>query len=322
VYVRLTATPELVIRSIDLGIEERVSDYARIGDFANLGNGFAVARAAFALCGFYPDFNGQRYTSLQEQLEAFGGGIELSMLAAVPKGSGLGTSSILAATLLGTLSEFCGLNWDHIEIIRRASVLEQLLTSGGGWQDQIGGLVHGTKLIETKPGLEQIPTIRWVPYSFFEAPEMKGRVLLYYTGITRVAHNILGEIVRGLFLNRQQNIAIIRELKQNAYFCYDAILRNDVEELVEGLGRNWALSQRLDGGTNPPAIQAILDQCGDALAAAKLLGAGGGGYLLLVAQDAEAAVQIRERLAEQPPNAKARFIEWSLSHTGFQVTRS
>lgn len=322
VYARLTEQPELVIRSIDLGLEERVNDYAHIGDFANLSSGFAVARAAFALCGFYPDFNGGRYGSLAEQLEAFGGGIELSMLAAVPKGSGLGTSSILAATLLGTLSEFCGLNWDHVEIIRRASVLEQLLTSGGGWQDQIGGLVHGTKLIETNPGLEQIPTIRWVPYSFFESQEMKSRMLLYYTGITRVAHNILGEIVRGLFLNRRQTIAMIRELKQNAYFCYDAILRNDAEELVEGLGRNWDLSQRLDAGTNPPAIQAILDQCGADLSACKLLGAGGGGYLLLIARDGESAARIRRLLESSPPNAKARFVEWGLSHIGFQVTRS
>jgi galactokinase/mevalonate kinase-like predicted kinase len=69
-------------------------------------------------------------------------------------------------------------------------------------------------------------------------------------------------------------------------------------------------------------VQKILDDAESDLAAAKLLGAGGGGYLFLVARDAEAAVRIRERLEANPPNSGARFVEFSLSETGLQVTRS
>jgi hypothetical protein len=52
------------------------------------------------------------------------------------------------------------------------------------------------------------------------------------------------------------------------------------------------------------------------------LGAGGGGYLFLMARDPDAARRIRLRLTTEPPNDKARFVEMTLSETGLQVTRS
>ena len=82
------------------------------------------------------------------------------------------------------------------------------------------------------------------------------------------------------------------------------------------------LNQQLDAGTNPPAVQAILDQVGDYLTGAKLLGAGGGGFMLMIAKDEAAAHRIRTALSERPPNAKARFVNLRISTTGLQVTRS
>ena len=92
--------------------------------------------------------------------------------------------------------------------------------------------------------------------------------------------------------------------------------------LFRSVRRSWELNQRLDSGTNPPGVQAIMAQVSDWLAGAKLLGAGGGGYLLMYAKDIEAARRVRESLTRQPPNAKARFVGLSLSTTGLQVTRS
>jgi galactokinase/mevalonate kinase-like predicted kinase len=321
VFARKTTELLLTIRSIDLGLVEQLKTYEDVRAYDKLGSGFTLARAAFALTGFHPDFNGGAFGSLEEQLKDMGGGVEISMLAAAPKGSGLGTSSILAATILGVLSDFAGLNWDKVEIVQRTLALEQMLTSGGGWQDQVGGVFPGIKLVRTVPGLEQMPVVRWLPGRFFQGPQ-KACMLLYYTGITRVAHDILGEIVRGIFLNSNERLETVGAIAETAECCHDAIQRDDFEAFAEAVDRSWTLNQRLDPGTNPPAVEAVLAKAGEDLAAAKLLGAGGGGYLFMIANDADAALRIRRRLENDPPNAGARFVEFSLSETGLQVTRS
>lgn len=116
-------------------------------------------------------------------------------MAAVPKGSGLGTSSILGMTLLAALADLCGLGWDREMLCQRRLVLEQLLGTGGGWQDQMGAMVHGIKCIETRPGLRQSPQVHWLPQHWFEQAAVSQCLLLYYTGLTRLARNILGEVV-------------------------------------------------------------------------------------------------------------------------------
>ncbi len=321
VFARKTVEPELMIRSIDLGLAEQLKTYEDVRAYDKLGSGFTLARAAFALAGFHPDFNGGKFKTLEEQLTAMGGGVEISMLAAIPKGSGLGTSSILAATILGVLSDLAALNWDKEEITQRTLALEQMLTSGGGWQDQVGGVFAGIKLVQTVPGLEQVPVVRWLPGRFFQGPE-KARMLLYYTGITRIAHDILGEIVRGIFLNANGRLETVHGIARTSVFCHDAIQRDDFGAFTEAVRRSWELNQELDAGTNPAEVQQILDLAGEDLAAAKLLGAGGGGYLYMIATDADAALRIRQRLEKTPPNDGARFVDFALSETGLQVTRS
>ena len=323
VFAKLCEKPELVIRSIDLGVEERMTSYAQLESFAEPGSAFALAKAAFALAGFLPRFHVDgKFGSLEKQLRAFGGGIELSLLAAVPKGSGLGTSSILSATVLAALNDLCGLNWDRTVIYSRTLALEQLLTTGGGWQDQAGGLFRGVKLIETAPGLSQKPTLRWLPEELFSHGYANRTALLYYTGVTRLAKNILAEIVRGIFLNSPSHLDLIAQIGENAEAAAAAIQKCDYDLLAAAIRDRWDLTQRLDSGTNPPAIQALLAGVNDHLAAAKLLGAGGGGYLLMLAKDETAATGIRRTLSEHPPNARARFVDFTLSDTGLQVTRS
>ena len=83
--------------------------------------------------------------------------------------------------------------------------LEQALTTGGGWQDQIGGSVGGLKLITTRPGLVPQATIRYVPADILDPASNDGQTLLYYTGITRLAKNILEEVV-GRYLDRDREV--------------------------------------------------------------------------------------------------------------------
>lgn len=321
-FARRSEDFSITIRSIDLGISEKLTSYEEVAKYRGVGSGFSVAKAALSLCGFHPDFNGKKFDSLSDQLKAFGGGIDVCMLAAIPKGSGLGTSSILAGTVLGALSELCGFDWDTQALAVRVSAVEQMLGSGGGWQDQLGGLLPGAKLIETQPGMSQTPAIRWLPTDFFSSAEYESRALLYYTGLTRVAHDVLGEIVRGMFLNHPRCLSLLANIGENSKSCFDAIQRFNMDELADSVQLSWQLNQALDDGTNPPAVEQIIKPILSHLSAMKLSGAGGGGFMYFLAKDADHAKQLRNKLESNPPNDRARFVEMSVSTTGLQVTRS
>ncbi|MCS7089935.1 MAG: bifunctional fucokinase/fucose-1-phosphate guanylyltransferase [Verrucomicrobiota bacterium] len=323
VFAKCIPEPVLAIRSIDLSVEQRVRSYEELADFGEPGDPFGLARAALALAGFLPRFHAHGgFDSLQQQLQVFGAGLELSLVAAVPKGSGLGTSSILATTVLAALSDLCNLGWDHETLSHRTLVLEQLLGTGGGWQDQVGALEQGLKLIETRPGMRQTPRIHWLPQHLFEQEPYRSCLLLYYTGITRLAWNILADIVRAVFLNSSFHLSLLEEIGRNARRGALAVQRCDFAGLCDTVRQSWGLNQALDPATNPPAIQAILDAVQEDLAAAKLAGAGGGGYLLMIAKSPASAQRIRERLTRHPPNPRARFVDFSISNHGLRVTRS
>ena len=78
----------------------------------------------------------------------------------------------------------------------------------------------------------------------------------------------------------------------------------------------------MDSGTNPPAVEAIINLIKDYTLGYKLPGAGGGGYLYIIAKDPKAALKIRDILNEHQPNPNARFVEMTLSNKGLQVSRS
>lgn len=322
VYVKPSPRHEITLRSIDLGAEEHVTTYEQLRCYAQVGSPFSIPKAALSLAGFLPEYCAASYATLQQQLQDFGCGIEVTLLSAIPAGSGLGTSSILAATVLGALNDFCGLHWDKCEISNRTLVLEQLLTTGGGWQDQYGGVLPGVKLLLTGDGFMQTPEVRWLNDTLYTDPQYSACHLLYYTGITRTAKKILAEIVRSMFLYETRHMELLAEMKGHALDVYEAFQCCDYERVGQLVRRTWQQNQLLDSGTNPEPVQAITHLIDDLCTGYKLPGAGGGGYLYMMAKDAEAAARIKKVLTEHSPNAKARFVDMTLSRTGLQTSRS
>ncbi|MBR6189760.1 MAG: bifunctional fucokinase/L-fucose-1-P-guanylyltransferase [Prevotella sp.] len=321
-YVKPSAEPRIILRSIDLGAAEVVTTFDELRQFNRVGSPFSIPKAALALAGFLPEFCEEQYPSLEAQLNDFGCGLELTLLSAIPAGSGLGTSSILAATVLAAISDSCSLNWDKNELGRRTLVLEQLLTTGGGWQDQFGGLLGGVKLLQTPSGFTQDPVVRWLPTDIYTAPEYRSCHLLYYTGITRTAKQILAEIVRRMFLNHHDQLLLLRQMGRQAIDMYEAIQRQDFQQMGLLVRKTWQQNQQLDSGTNPDGVRRLTDLIDDLCLGYKLPGAGGGGYLYMVAKDPEAAARIRRILNDNSINANARFVDMALSPTGLQLSRS
>lgn len=321
-YVKPCREHHVVLKSIDLGASEIVETYEQLADFKRVGSPFYIPKAALALAGFLPQYSQEKYPDLKSQLMAFGCGIEITLLSAIPAGSGLGTSSVLAATVLGTINDFLSLGWDKNEICHKTLVLEQLLTTGGGWQDQFGGVLQGVKLLQTNKGFEQQPIVHWLPTDLYTQPEYQACHLLYYTGITRTAKTILAEIVQKMFLNDHDQVALLREMKAHSLQMYEAIQRNDFQEMGKLVGKTWLQNQAIDAGTNPLEVKKLTDLIDDLCLGYKLPGAGGGGYLYMVAKDPEAAARIKVILNANHPNDNARFVGMSLSKTGLQVSRS
>ena len=314
-YIRPSKELRIVLRSIDLGAMEAVETSDQLKDFMHVGSPFSIPKAALVLAGFG---NGV----LKGELEAFGSGIEITLLSAIPAGSGLGTSSILAATVLGALNDFCGLGWDKNEIGHRTLMLEQMLTTGGGWQDQFGGVLGGVKLLQTGRGFAQNPQVRWLPTDLWTQPEYRPCHLLYYTGITRTAKSILAEIVRRMFLNHGDELRLLRQMKAHTLDMYEAIQQNDFVRMGQLVRKTWTQNQLLDSGTNPESVEALTRLIDDLCLGYKLPGAGGGGYLYMIAKDPEAAARIKQILTDNSTRKNARFVEMDLSTKGLQISRS
>jgi len=86
--------------------------------------------------------------------------------------------------------------------------------------------------------------------------------------------------------------------------------------------KTWQQNQTLDNGTNPAAVAALTKLIDDLCLGYKLPGAGGGGYLYMIAKDPEAAVRIKQILSEHRQNKNARFVDMDLSTKGLQISRS
>lgn len=318
VHARVVSEPLIRLRSIDTGTELDVRQWDQLLDYASAAGAFSLVKAALVISGFSP--RPSESSSLRETLLRFGGGIELTTLAAIPKGSGLGTSSILGAVLLAVIHRLIGRPLSPTELFHAVLRLEQAMTTGGGWQDQIGGSVGGLKLITTMPGLVPEASIRYVPCDVLDPRTNGGQTRLYYTGITRLAKNILQQVV-GRYLDRDRHaMDTLRQIHGLAPEMAEALARKDVRAFGHLVDRAWQLNKQLDPNSTNEQIERLLDRIRPFIHGAKLLGAGGGGFLLMVCKSSEEAARMQQLLESDPPNPRARFFNFAVSPSGLDLS--
>ena len=320
-YLRVIEQPVIRIGSIDLGRRIEISRLDDLLNYREATSEYGLAKAALALSGFSPHMAGwPQDVTLEQMLTHFGGGIELTTLAAIPKGSGLGTSSIMGAVLMAVIQRTIGRTLTHNELFHAVLCLEQMLTTGGGWQDQIGGAVGGVKIVSAQSGLVPDPQIHFLPPDLLD-PEMNGaQTLLYYTGITRLAKNILEQVV-GRYLNRNRSsMATLKQIYQVARQTAEAISRKDMAAFGALVSAAWELNKQLDPNSTNDEVEALLQRIHPYCFGAKLLGAGGGGFLLMVCKSPQDAQTVRTDLEKNPSNERARFFDYNVNPRGLTVT--
>ena len=111
-------------------------------------------------------------------------------------------------------------------------------------------------------------------------------------------------------------------MKQHALEAFDALQSNDLAYYGKMVRATWEQNKALDAGTSPDVIEHICGMIDDLCYGYKLPGAGGGGFMYMVAKDEDAERKIRKILTDNPVNNRARFVEMSVSDKGLQVSRS
>ncbi len=261
---------------------------------AKPGSRFAVPAVALQMAGILRE--GQ---SLETALREFGGGLEFTTTVNVPMGSGLGTSSVLGATVLRALVEMLGLALSEAELVDQVSALEQRMTTGGGWQDQAGGVFPGVKLVTSRPGPRQQLRVAPVGWSSRHRQEFLDRFLLHYTGLVRVAKDLLTQVVGGYLAREVEKVQVLHSIKTLAVEMSHAMSEGDWDALGSLMDSHWEMNKVLDPNTTNAPINACLESVRGYLAGAKLAGAGGGGFLMLLAKSPEAAEDLRRHLSSE-----------------------
>lgn len=319
---RLTDEPTIRLSSIDLGQSvtyRSTAELLRVGDPSDWA---ALAKAALLLTGFVPTPAHSKGVTLRRHLERFGAGIDVTLFSALPKGSGLGSSSILGATLIAALLRALDSKPATTQrIIDLTSLLEQVMSTGGGWQDQAGGVTPGVKLVTTVPGRVQRLTIRQVPNAgVLGTPQARERCLLYYTGKRRLAKNILRNVIGG-YLGREPRVrGVIERLKTGATRL-DEVLRRpgaSLDEVGACVSDYWRQKKTIDPGSSNAEIESMFDAVHGDLSGGTILGAGGGGFALLIARNGRAASRIRRKLGGGP--TPARFYDFAIDRQGLGVS--
>ncbi len=305
-------------RDIDEAIEPRTA--GEILAYANPVDPFALLKAALVVTGIVP-ITTPPATPVAELLRPYARGLRVSTQTNIPRGSGLGTSSIMAGAVLAALSHLVGRQLDDATLFDQVLSLEQMLTTGGGWQDQVGGLVGGIHLVTSSPGLPQQLNVQQVEVSPATATALAQRLCLVYTGQQRLAKNLFRAVVSRWMARDPGMVASLITIAQLADTMHQALRQDDLDQFGKLLTEHWQINQRMDPGCTNPFIDGLFEFMQPYISGCKLAGAGGGGFAIVVTRDADATQALGHALAAHYANTGVGLWPSAIATTGLVVTQ-
>ncbi len=295
VSVRLRKIEErkIVFESADMDVHREFTEIAPLQSVGDPFDSFVLQKAALLACGVIPSHSG----NLEAVLERLGGGIWMDTeVTGVPKGSGLGTSSILAAACVKAILTFLAIDYTEDDLYSTVLCMEQIMSTGGGWQDQVGGVTDGIKYITSRPGLQQEIKVQHLALDEETTKELDDRFTLIYTGQRRLARNLLRDVVGRYIGNEESTLYALNQIQRVAALMRFELERGNVDAFAELLSEHWKLSQMIDAGSTNTLIDQIFDSCDDLLAGKMICGAGGGGFLQVVLKKGVTKDELQARL--------------------------
>jgi galactokinase/mevalonate kinase-like predicted kinase len=299
VVSRRTASGVLV-RSKDLKKRRVLKTDAEIADHSDPHDWCALVKSALTVTGY----------------KIKDGGIEIALSSGLPKGSGMGTSSILGACTVAALDNIAGRKFDVHRVMDLTLRLEQEMNTGGGWEDQMGALVPGVKILRTKAGKRQRPEWDVVCDVKPFAALLKERGLLYFTGEKRMARNVLRGVISNYKADGDEGKERVAALRDGAERCFAAIKSGDWERFSACVNEYWMLKKAMDPGSTNERIEYIIARMSPWTSAVTIAGAGGGGFMFILAKSSEAKRKIVASLNRRPPVKWAKFYDFDVDEKG------
>ena len=203
-------------------------------------------------------------------------GVEIITLGDIPAGSGLGSSSSVTVGALHAMYSYLKQDVPAERLAREACEIEiDILGKPIGVQDQYISAYGGFRFFEFESGGKV--TCKNININDGIQRRLNENLLLFYTGTTRQANDILSEQK----LNIQQNVEILRKMKDLAYTALQELTIGNVDALGPLLHESWQMKKRLAHRISNGAIEEWYQAGIDAGAlGGKITGAGGGGFLL------------------------------------------
>ena len=206
--------------------------------------------------------------------------IELHHVADLPAFTGMGSSSAFTVSLLQALHAFKGEFLPPLDLAYEAIHVERhRLNEHVGCQDQVLAAVGGFNLIEFRT--ETDITVRRVPVAPERLRELEEHLFVVFSGVRRVASEVVAPQLKRVV----ENAGTLRAMRDMAFRGYEILTSNRPwRQMGELLDRAWQAKRSLAGGVSTRQVDAIYRRGKEAGAwGGKLLGAGGGGFVLFFA---------------------------------------
>lgn len=205
-------------------------------------------------------------------------GVEISSMADIPSGTGLGSSSSFTVALLHLLHTYKGEYVSKYKLAKDACEVEiNKLGEPIGKQDQFAAAFGGLNFFEFKPnGFVSVEPIIMEPESY---KKLENNILMFYLGGTHSASAILKE--------QSANVKTVDKARVQQRMCEltrtlkEELQINNIDAMGELLHKNWILKKSLASGISNPLIDDVYDRAmGAGALGGKLLGAGGAGFMI------------------------------------------
>jgi fucokinase len=291
--IKKLSEPVIIFESIDLKSKVKITNIEDIRNCGNPYDTFALHKSVLLATGVIP-LKGSKDLSLI--LGELGGGFHLSTFADVPKGSGLGTSSIVAAACIKIINKVFAQDTSDQRIYAQVFAAEQLMNTGGGWQDQAGGLTPGLKLIKTDIGNYQHIVIEELVLKQEIFNELNERFALIFSGQRRLARNVLREELNRCIENDETALKAIERIRSICILMKFELEKGNIKRFAEYITEQFELVKTLDKGASNTYIEHIFDICDDLIDGKAICGAGGGGFLQVILKKGITKKELDERL--------------------------